>query len=586
MAHTYNLDLSSSNLMKLADALRIIENAPKDARPYRVSLLNGATPEPFSSFLAAHLLQRMPGCSVNVKTGRFGDVAGNLARYLEREEEPGVLVLEWADLDARLGMRETGRWGREVVADILESVRLRLSHLTSLLEKHSAGNLLMIAGPTLTLPPVMQVPGWQMSPLETGLQSMMSSFLAGIGGIARVRVLSPRGWDHVPARERLDLKSWWLSGSPYRRTFASLLAENVARAISAPVRLKGIVTDLDNTLWSGILGEVGSKEVHWDLEHHAALHGVYQQFLQSLAEEGILLAIASKNDKPLVEEALSRSDLKLSPKSVFPVEAHWQPKAESLARILAAWNIAPDSVVFLDDSPLEIASVRAAFPTMDCRVFPAENPDEFWSLLEDLADRFGQAERREEDLLRLSSLREGAERAQVRESGGGEEELLRNSEAELTITRIQNPPDPRALELINKTNQFNLNGKRYSEADWLQYLRAGGMCWVASYRDKFGALGKIAVLTGRKHGTRLEVDTWVMSCRAFSRRIEFAMLDFLFQEESASEVVLHFKATERNTPLREFIEVLGVEESPEMKITPETFAAVRPELYAAVLVNQ
>jgi FkbH-like protein len=574
--------------MTLAEALRIIQGAPKQAPGYPVSLITGNTPEPLSHFLAAHLQERVPDRLVQVNSGRFGDLAGNLSRYLQQGEAPGALLLEWADLDSRLGVRDGGRWGRAAAADILDSIRLRLAHLASLLDEHPAGNALVVVGPTVPLPPVLPVPRWQMSALEAGLASLMAGFLAKAVELSRVRVLSGRRWASIPDTERLDLKSWWMAGAPYRRPFASVLAESIAAALTAPARLKGIITDLDNTLWAGILGDLGPREVHWDLEHHAALHGVYQQFLRSLADDGVLVAIASKNDLALVEEALKRPDLRLSPASIFPVEAHWQPKAESAARILKAWNIGPDSVMFLDDSPLEVALMRAAFPTMDCREFPVEDPDAFGKLLEELAERFGQSEARTEDALRLDSLRSGVERERMLESGHSAEDLLKGSEAELTIERIQDPPDPRALELVNKTNQFNLNGARYSETDWLQSLRSGGMGWIASYRDKFGALGKIAVLAGRRSGARLDVYAWVLSCRAFSRRVEYAILDFLFQEENLSEVTLHFEPTERNTPLREFLAAAtgGEPKRGEVRIAREDFAAMRPELYASVLVSR
>ena len=584
----YNRVLRTNGPMTLAEALRIMQDGPTQAREFPVSLITGNTPEPFSHFLSAHLRERMPDRTIRVRTGRFGDLAGNLARHLEQGDAAGVLLLEWADLDSRLGVRDGGRWGRQSAADILDSVRLRLAHLASLLDRYPVGNELVTVGPTLPLPPVLPVPRWQLSALEAELASLMAGFLARAVQMPRIRILSGRRWASVPDPQRLDLKSWWMAGAPYRRPFASLLAESIADAVTPPARLKGIITDLDNTLWSGILGDAGPQEVHWDLEHHAALHGVYQQFLQSLAEDGVLLAIASKNDRALVEETLKRPDLRLSPASVFPVEAHWQPKAESVERILKAWNIGSESVVFLDDSPLEIALMQAAFPGMDCRVFPAEDPDAFGNLLEDLADRFGQAEGSAEDALRLDSLRSGAERERALERGHSAEDLLRNSQAELTIVRIQDPPDPRALELINKTNQFNLNGRRFREPDWLHYLRSGGMGWIASYRDKFGALGKIAVLAGRRNGSRLDVDAWVLSCRAFSRRVEFAILEFIFQEENMSEVALSFEPTERNTPLREFLEAATGREptSGEVSIRREDFASVRPELYASVLVSR
>ena len=120
---------------------------------------------------------------------------------------------------------------------------------------------------------------------------------------------------------------------------------------------------------------------------------------------------------------------------------------------------------------------------------------------------------------------------------------------------MKDPPDPRALELINKTNQFNLNGKRHTEASWQQYLSDPSVfIAVASYEDKYGPLGKIAVLAGRIEGNDLMIDHWVMSCRAFSRRIEHGCLIGVLQKFAVDQVTFGFLETPRNRPIRDFLD--------------------------------
>jgi FkbH-like protein len=381
----------------------------------------------------------------------------------------------------------------------------------------------------------------------------------------------------------VDVKSWLQAGFPYRLHFASALAERIAAVLFPAPALKGIITDLDDTLWSGILGEVGVDTIHWDLDHGAGHHGMYQRFLRSLAEDGILLAIASKNDRSLVEPALLRSDLLLPSEFIFPVEAHWQPKAESVERILRRWNIGADAVVFIDDSPIEVESVQARFPSMTCRRFPAEDPDAVWSLLEELRSLSGKAAVHEEDAIRMRGLRVAAE-ISIQMQGSGMEDILKDADAELAIVPLRVPPDPRALELINKTNQFNLNGARYTEAEWLSYLQAAGSAaWIVSYSDRFGPLGKVAVIAGRQHAGRFVVGVWVMSCRAFSRRIEHAVTDFLLHQPSVDALVLTYTRTERNTPLREYLEdISGGAVEGGCEITLAAFDNRKPALYMKV----
>jgi FkbH-like protein len=542
--------------MKLSEALRVINAADPAAPEFPVALVTGNTPQPFSHFLSAHLQQRLGGRPVKVETGLFGDFSGNLAKALKSPNRPSVILMEWAELDPRLGLRQTGGWGRKVVDDILQTIDKRSEQIASLLEQPGGARQTVVVPPTLPIPPVIPVPERLVNALEIGLEERLSGFLARIFHTGTAQIISLRRLAQC-ANGRLDVKAWWQAGSPYKVAFASSLAELVADTIVPSLPAKGLITDLDNTLWLGILGEVGVEGICWDLDNHATLHGLYQQFLQSLADDGVLVAIASKNDRDLADRALARTDLLLNSTSIFPIEVHWKPKFESVKRILRTWNIGAERVVFVDDNPVEIASVKAEFPEMDCRVFPAEDPDAFVNLLVDLADRFGKPELQEEDLLRSSSIRTSSERRAIVETGESQEDVFKACAGELLVSRINFPPEPRALELINKTNQFNLNGKRYIESDWLRYLETRETkAWIVSYKDKFGPLGKISVIGGHREREILNIDVWVLSCRAFSRRIEHAILEFLFDQENVEEIVLHFRSTERNTPTREFLTAL------------------------------
>jgi FkbH-like protein len=332
------------------------------------------------------------------------------------------------------------------------------------------------------------------------------------------------------------------------------MAKLLAKLVQTHSPKKGLITDLDDTLWSGILGEIGVENICWDLSGHALLHGLYQQFLASLASSGILLGVASKNDPQLVNLALKRDDLLLSKECFYPVECHWSHKSESVARILKAWNIASDAVAFVDDSPMEIAQVQAEFPHLDCRLFPKDDPERVLQLLKDLRDSFGKSRISEEDTLRLGSIRSaGTLKEVVPQGSASQEDFLRDSSA-VIVFEITRSEDERAFELINKTNQFNLNGRRFGEAEWSGYLgEENAFLLSVQYEDKYSRLGKIAAILGKHQAHQLVVDSWVMSCRAFSRRIEHQCLNYLFEKFGVEEVLFDYQATERNGPLQEFL---------------------------------
>ena len=393
--------------------------------------------------------------------------------------------------------------------------------------------------------------------------------------------------EHSPPSARHDAEADLRFGFPYTVPHASALAEGLSRLLVPRTPKKGLITDLDDTLWHGLVGESGPDEISWDLATNQQLHGLYQALLQALADSGVLIAVASKNDREVVDQALQRSDLRMSPAAIFPLEVHWEPKSTSVARILKVWNISADAVVFIDDNPLEIAEVSAAHPDIECVRFPQRDNAAGVNLLGRLRDLFARSEVSYEDSIRLQSIRSAAALRGERAGETDQESLLASLDAIVEIDFCAGPDDRRAFELVNKTNQFNLNGRRFQPADWAAALaRPGAWLAVVSYQDRFGALGKIAVAQGRAIESRLYIDTWVMSCRAFSRRIEYAVLAELLRRYSPSDVLLDFAITNKNGPLKSFVKsVTGAEAASAGAITRERFDAACPKLYHRIVLT-
>jgi FkbH-like protein len=575
--------------MKLAEALRITqEPALPEAEPLPVFLACGFTPLHLQTFLTAYLKKADPRRPPVLQTGLFGDTLGSLEGLPERGVAAAAVVLEWADFDPRLGLRQTGGWSPKDLTDILATARARAARFAEAIDRAAESHPVAVCLPTLPLPPLDFAPTWRAGAFTLELRAEVAALAARLGRSARVRLVNPQHLDQrSPPAERLDVRMELASGFPYRTPHAAVVAEQLALLLRPPPAKKGIITDLDDTLWSGVVGDVGVENISWDLDHHTQGHALYQQFLASLADAGVLVAAASKNDPAVVEAALARPDLVLPRDRLFPLEVHWQPKSGSVARILAAWNIGADSVVFVDDSPLELAEVQAAFPAIESLLFPGGDDAGVYQLLGRLRDLFGKEALREEDTLRRDSLRRAGQFHEATQAGSADPEaLLRGLEAQVTLDLTKEPADPRALELINKTNQFNLNGRRWAEGTWLSYLKEPDtVLLTVSYKDKFGRLGKIAVLAGKRRGRVFLVEAWVMSCRAFARRIEHRCLEALFERLGAEEVEFAFAATERNEPLRDFLgPLLGEPPAAPARLARRSFQSRCPALYHKVEV--
>jgi FkbH-like protein len=568
--------------MKLLEALEILKRPlPPEAPRFAVMLACGFTPLHLKTYLAAKMALRLPIHRMDVQEGLFGDLAGTLERCAGAQLDAVGVIVEWPDLDPRLGIRTLGGWRNENVSDIVESVLRQVERLASAVRKVRIETPVAVSMPTLPLPPLFSASGRQATVAELRIRQAVASFAANLSTFSNVRVVSAQRLDETsPLTQRFDVRSELSAGFPYKNAHACVLAESLAALICNPTPKKGLITDLDDTFWAGILGEMGAEGVAWDLQHSAQAHGIYQQFLSSLASAGVLLAIASKNTPELVNEVFLRKDILCSASAFFPLEVHWQPKSESVDRILKAWNIGPEAVVFVDDSPMEAAEVQSAHPQIECLTFPRNDPDQLWRLLEYLRDLFGKPSVQTEDALRLDSLRS----ARLLETAAGHghtlDAFLADAQARVEFS-VGAQPDERALELINKTNQFNLNGRRWEAAALNRYLsQSDAFLLTTGYSDKYGPLGKIAALLGRRTETGVAVDAWVMSCRAFSRRIEHQSLRYLFDKYDAEKIQFDFFATARNSPLREFFDgLLGRTPAEKFEISRADFEKACPALF-------
>lgn len=571
--------------MKLIEALRLVNGNKASGLPERTLYLATAfTPLHYATLLAAHLQQRASTQRICIQTGFYGDLEGNLERMNRSGGEFGVVHLEWPDLDARLGLRQLGGWNQAVLGDVLETVEGCLTRVAERLAQ--APMRVTVVLPTLPLPPMaIQRPN-QIGAWEGRLRLLLAEFVCRISGMPNVSVLHPDMIETAsPLYTRRDIALELKSGHPYTLAHADSVASAVARLVMPEPPLKGLITDLDNTFWEGILGEDGVEGVHWDLDRGSQMHAVYQQFLAALADAGVLIAVASKNEESLVHEAFKRGDLQMQPGRIFPIAAGWDVKSKSVRRILQAWNIGPEAVAFIDDSPLELAEVEAEFPEMHCVVFPFGDARKISRLLTDMRWLFGRERVGEEDALRLESLRKRADfDRDARNAVEAGRDFLQSTQAEIVLSRRKEPAGSRAMELVNKTNQFNLNGRRYTAGSWVSYFQdPNTFLTTAAYRDKFGELGRIAVLLGRHDGPRIRIDTWVMSCRAFSRRIEHRIIRELFDRFGAQELWFDFQPTDRNGPLAEFLEsLLQTRPAGPVFLTEAKFRANCPALHQKV----
>jgi FkbH-like protein len=570
--------------MRLARALEILQRSAGDGAPFTVSLACGFEALHLRTFLAAELTQRLPRARVRVDTGLFDDLSGNIERAAASAADAVAVVVEWPDLDPRLGLRRLGGWRADQLDEIVAGAGAALARLERAITVAAGARRVVWMAPTLPLPPLFpQAPG-QSGPHELALRRLVADTAARLAGQPGVLVASVQRLDELsPTHTRRDVRDELANGFPYSLNHASVVAALLAELLPAPVPRKGLITDLDDTLWAGILDEQGPEGVGWTGPDHR--HGLYQQQLASLAGAGVLLGVASRNDPRLAADALARPDLVISPDALYPVEASWGPKSDSIRRILDVWNVSADAVVFVDDDPLARDEAAATLPGL-LTLSPPQDEDGVWAFLVALRAMFGKGEVSAEDALRLDSIRsaQALRSGQQSEDGGGEFLAKISGTVEFCTGAV---PAPRVLELINKTNQFNLNGRRLTEADLDRAAQRGAELVTVSYADRYGPLGVIGALLVSAGDPGPHVDTWAMSCRAFGRRIEIHTLSYLFDRYRATEVALAFEPTERNAAVGDFLAALdGRASGRPLRLSRARFEQHAPRLVHRVVVAE
>lgn len=303
---------------------------------------------------------------------------------------------------------------------------------------------------------------------------------------------------------------------------------SVAGLISARLGLskKCLVLDLDNTLWGGVIGDDGLAGIKLGQgEPTGESFVAFQRYIKSLAERGVILAVCSKN-----EDYNAREPFEKHPEMVLRLEdiscfiANWEDKAANIRRIAQELNIGLDSLVFVDDNPAERAIVRRLAPEVSVPELP-EDPADYLRTL-DAGRYFEAVSVSKEDFQRTEYYRTNAERRKIESSAGDLDSFLQSLDMSSRIGPIGAMELERSVQLIGKSNQFNLTTRRHSAAD-LEHMMASPD-WVTRYVklvDKFGDNGLISVLLARQEGDALAIDTWLMSCRVLKRGVEQFLLN-------------------------------------------------------------
>jgi FkbH-like protein len=520
-------DAQLRRLAKFSGRLAASDSAPAGFGRARVGLLGDGTLALLAAPIIASALRH--GLIVEVIEGGYGAA---VQESQDRSSALNTAALDFALVtsDARLLGLDRAASSKAQAAERVEAAFRRLTMIVEGLRPSVASAILV----QTVVPPIDSLFG-SFDRVEDGspfaMVEALNRRIADWAGEGRVILLDIARLAGAVGLERWDEPAHWhASKLGFAPEMIPLYADVVARTLAA-IRgraRKCLVLDLDNTLWGGVIGDDGLGGIALGQGSGAGEAFVaIQRMALELRGRGVVLAVCSKNEDDAARLPFrEHPDMLLREEHIAVFQANWTDKASNLRAVAETLNIGVDSLVFLDDNPAERLQVRAALPMVAVPELP-DDPALYPRYLA-AAGYFEAVAFSAEDRERAGYYQANAERASALSASGDMGDYLASLDMVCSIGPVEAVSRPRVSQLINKSNQFNLTTRRYSEAE-VAAAEADPARHAIQIRlvDRFGDNGIIGVTLADKHDEAWEIDTWLMSCRVLGRRVPEAVLAHL-----------------------------------------------------------
>lgn len=366
----------------------------------------------------------------------------------------------------------------------------------------------------------------------------------------------------------VGLEHWHDSDFWYLYKYASSLksfpfiAESLSAIIASSQGLskKLLALDADNTLWGGTIAEDGLDNISIGAETAEGQSFLnFQNYCNALKSRGVILGLISKNDPGQAEVGLQKAQSRLKPSDFSALQVNWERKDINLEKMTKQLNIGRDAVVFIDDNPAESELMRTSCPEVS-----SPNMSKFTNRFEVVIDRnyfFEPVMLSDEDKRRSELYSSEQKRVEEQNQFVNYGDFLSNLKMSVEVFRPTTAEHPRLVQLINKTNQFNLTGRKFNEAEFVQYCsQEHSIVLAANLKDKFGDHGLVTLVMGHLVNDTFKIDLWVMSCRVIGKELERMLLDQLVyrvKQAGAKTIAAEYTPSAKNELVRNLLPSLG-----------------------------
>ena len=351
----------------------------------------------------------------------------------------------------------------------------------------------------------------------------------------------------VGSAMNISYRNYGIMRMPYSKALSNIIRESYNFHIKSKLkpRKKVILVDADNTLWGGVVGEEGVQGINYGHEYPGINYVRFQEALIKIKEAGILICLITKNNLEDVLEVFNLRQMAIKADDFLEIKANWNRKSVNIKEVLNNLNLDESAALFIDDSPFEIEEVRRVFPDMECLQFDSSDAEWVTRLQRDSAI-YGHY-LTTEDRVKTNTYKVEKERRIFRNSINSIDDYIISLSINIKIYVNYKKIIPRISQLTQKTNQFNLTTKRYTDQDIEKFMNTGKV-FAFSVSDRFGELGIVGVVIVLD----ALIDTFLLSCRAFGRGIENTMLNEVLGNISQYPITAIYTKTSKNTMVRNF----------------------------------
>jgi FkbH-like protein len=539
-----------SRFEKMRDHLPLVQS--------RVAILRSFTVEPVVPLLRA--MGFLGGLDLTVQVGDFNTYAQEIldpsSRLYEFAPDIAILAVQTADIAPALWESFADLDAQAAEAQVEQTVNT-FRQLVSRFRDKSKAQLLIH---TLQLPPDAAA-GVLDAQSQAGQTAAIDKINHALAQIARDHnnvylldlnaLIARRGWDHF-----YDPRKHLTVGMPIAANELIHLARTWLRYLHPMTGkvCKVLAIDLDNTLWGGVIGEDGMEGIKLGAGYPGAAYRNLQRVMLDLYRRGILLAVCSKNNPPEATEAIEKHPgMLLRPDQFAALRINWQDKGTNLRELAKDLNLGIDSIAFIDDNPVEREWVRGQVPEVTIIDLP-EDPMGFADALRQ-APVFERLKLSEEDRSRGQYYAQDRMRDELQQTTGSLEDFYKSLAMVVDIEPVTKSNLARAAQLTQKTNQFNMTTRRYTEEQVAAMTPPVWRTYTIRVKDRFGDNGIVGLALVKLESDICRIDTFLLSCRVIGRTVETAFLATIAHDAihaGASKLVGEFLPTKKNAPAKDF----------------------------------